>query len=66
MSYEEMMYDRQLEPRESEPEAYRCPCCGAVLDSIDDKVLVDRDNDVIGCSKCCRVLWVNDWEDENA
>ena len=40
----------------------RCPICGAVLDSDDDRVLVDRDGDpanpadVAGCSRCLRAL----------
>ena len=41
---------------------YRCPICGAVLDSDDDRVLVDRDGDpanpadVAGCSRCLQAL----------
>lgn len=41
---------------------YICPICGAVLDSDDDRVLVDRDGDpadpadVAGCSRCLREL----------
>ena len=41
---------------------YICPICGAVLDSDDDRVLVDRDGDpanpadVAGCSRCLQAL----------
>ena len=41
---------------------YACPLCGALLDSVDDLVLVERGKDpadaagVAGCSRCLRAL----------
>lgn len=48
---------------------FRCPVCGAVLDSDDDFVVVDMEgedyklSDIAGCSRCLRKVSVERMEE---
>ena len=48
---------------------FRCPVCGAVLDSDDDFVVMDMDgkdyklSDIAGCSRCLRKVSVERMEE---
>ncbi|MDY4784714.1 hypothetical protein [Pygmaiobacter massiliensis] len=69
MTWEERLYDHQIDeawPQKPSARETCCPECGAVLDSDEDELYESREGDyILGCSRCVQVrpAGEKEWEE---